>query len=129
MRIRSIASAINHSDLEIRAGRWPVRKAQPFPYIPGLEVVGEVAEIGSSVRRLHAGDRVITMMQGLGGVRAERPGGYADSVRVADAVARLPEDGDPLDMATRSSSAGGSKGGSCWSRTKRPTRCREVMGR
>ena len=34
-RIRSIASAVNYSDLQTRAGRWPARKADPFPYTPG----------------------------------------------------------------------------------------------
>jgi len=100
LRIRSIVSAVNHSDLEIRAGRWPVRKEDPFPYVPGLEVVGDVVEVGSAVHHLRVGDRVITMMQGLGGVRAERPGGYAEYVTVgAAAAARLPAEVDPLDMA------------------------------
>jgi len=49
IRLRGIASAINHSDLEIRAGNWPIRRAEPFPYTPGLEVVGEVVEVGSGV--------------------------------------------------------------------------------
>lgn len=40
LRIRSLASAVNHSDLEIRAGHWAIRRAPRFPYIPGLEVVG-----------------------------------------------------------------------------------------
>jgi NADPH2:quinone reductase len=33
VRIRSIASAVNHTDLEIRAGNWPIKRAYPFPYI------------------------------------------------------------------------------------------------
>src|SRR5260370_28694190 len=100
IRIRTIASAVNHTDLEIRAGNWPVHKPEPFPYVPGVEVVGEVEEIGSAVRTLRRGDRVITMMQGLGGVRAQRPGGYAESVTVAEeAVARLPPEVDPYDVA------------------------------
>jgi NADPH:quinone reductase len=100
IRIRTIASAVNHTDLEIRAGHWPVRKPDPFPYVPGVEVVGEVEEIGSAVRMLNRGNRVITMMQGLGGVRAQRPGGYAEYVTVAaDAVARLPTEVDPFDVA------------------------------
>src|SRR5262249_46766537 len=45
IRIRSIGSAVNHSDLEISAGTWPILTANPFPYTPGLEVVGEVANI------------------------------------------------------------------------------------
>src|SRR2546423_8543214 len=75
IRVRSIASAVNHSDLEIRAGNWPILRPNPFPYTPGLEVVGEVVEIGAAVSEFRIGDRVITMMQGLGGVRPQRPGG------------------------------------------------------
>jgi NADPH:quinone reductase len=99
VRIRAIASAVNHSDLEIRAGNWPVLKREPFPYTPGLETVGQVVETGASVTEVHVGDRVMTMMQGLGGV-AQRPGGYAEYVTVdAGAVAPLSEDANPIDMA------------------------------
>src|SRR5690242_299668 len=101
IRIRSIASAINHSDLEIRAGNWPVLRDPPFLYTPGLEVVGEVIEVGRRVTDFRRGERVITMMQGLGGVRAERPGGYAEQVVVAaSACAPVPHTVDPLDVAT-----------------------------
>jgi NADPH:quinone reductase len=100
VRIRSIASAINHTDLEIRAGNWPVKKPQPFPYVPGVEVVGDIEDVGHAVREFRRGDRVITMMQGLGGVRAERPGGYAEFVTVsASAVAPFPAGIDHFDMA------------------------------
>jgi len=96
IRLRGIASAINHSDLEIRAGNWPIRRAEPFPYTPGLEVVGEVAGVSA----FRVGDRAITMMQGLGGVRALRPGGYAEYVVVgASAAATVAADADPLAMA------------------------------
>src|SRR5260370_35124417 len=44
IRIRSIASAVNHSDPEIRAANWPILRPDPFPYTPGLEVAaGAVA--------------------------------------------------------------------------------------
>jgi NADPH:quinone reductase len=100
IRIRTIAAAINHSDLEIRAGNWPILKSNPFPYTPGLEVVGDVVEVGKSVAEFRVGERVITMMQGLGGVRPQRPGGYAEYVVVcASAVAAVPDDVDPLDIA------------------------------
>src|SRR6266851_3741440 len=100
IRIRSIASAVNHSDLEIRAGNWPILRPDPFPYTPGLEVVGDVVEVGAAVSEVRLADRVITMMQGLGGVRAQRPGGYAAYVVVkASAVAVFAKDIDPLDMA------------------------------
>jgi len=100
VRIRSIAAAVNHTDLEIRAGNWPVKKPQPFPYVPGVEVVGRVDEVGNAVEEFHRGDHVITMMQGLGGVRAERPGGYAAYVTVsAGTVAPFPAGIDDHDMA------------------------------
>ena len=100
IRIRTIASAVNHSDLEIRAGNWPILRPDPFPYTPGLEVVGVVVEVGAAVSEVRVADRVITMMQGLGGVRAQRPGGYAAYVVVkASAVAVFAGDIDPLDMA------------------------------
>jgi NADPH:quinone reductase len=100
VRIKSIASAVNHTDLEIRAGNWLVKKPQPFPYMPGVEVVGEIEEVGNSVQEFRRGDRVITMMQGLGGVRAERPGGYAEYVTVsANTLAAIPSGIDCHEMA------------------------------
>ena len=44
LRIRTLAAAVNHTDLEIRAGAWPIRRADPFPYTPGVEAVGVVHE-------------------------------------------------------------------------------------
>lgn len=100
VRLRTIAAAVNHTDLEIRAGNWPTRKVPPFPYVPGVEVVGTVEDIGTAVSEWKIGQTVITMMQGLGGVRAERDGGYAEFVTVgADALAVVPPSVDPLDMA------------------------------
>ena len=63
-------------------------------------MLGEVVEIGGDVSEFRIGDRIITMMQGLGGVRAQRPGGYAEYVVVqATAAAPIAEDVDPLNMA------------------------------
>src|SRR5581483_9550172 len=100
VRIRALASAVNHSDLEIRAGNWAIRRSPKFPYVPGLEVVGDVVEVGEAVQSVRLDDRVWTMMQGLGGVRAERDGGYAEHVTVAaSAVAPLPKTIDPVAFA------------------------------
>lgn len=100
VRIRALASAVNHSDLEIRAGNWNIRREPRFPYVPGLEVVGEVVEVADDVVSVNVGDRVWTTMQGLGGVRAERDGGYAELVTVAaSVVAPLPNDVDPVAFA------------------------------
>ena len=100
VRLRALASAVNHSDLQIRAGNWPIRRDPKFPYVPGLEVVGDVIEVASGVESVRVGDLVWTMMQGLGGVRAERDGGYAEHVTVAASVlAPLPKDTDPVAFA------------------------------
>lgn len=100
VRIKTTASAINHTDLKIRAGVWPVRKAHPFPYVPGVEVVGVIEELGEAVNEWKVGQSVITMMQGLGGVRAERHGAYSETVVVdADALALIPSHIDSLRMA------------------------------
>jgi NADPH2:quinone reductase len=100
VRVRSLASAVNFSDLHVRSGDWKIHKASPFPYVPGLEVVGEVVEVAPDVTSVRAGDRVWTAMQGLGGVRAERDGGYAELVTVvADVLAPLPPEVDPVTFA------------------------------
>jgi NADPH2:quinone reductase len=100
VRFRILAAAVNHSDLEIRSGNWTIRREPKFPYVPGLEAVGDVIEVGPKVDAIRVGDRVWTMMQGLGGVRAERDGGYAEHATVAaSAVAPLPEGTDPVGFA------------------------------
>lgn len=100
VRLRVLASAVNHSDLEIRAGNWTIRRTPMYPYVPGLEAVGEVVATAPDVSELAVGQRVWTTMQGLGGVRAERDGGYAEHVTVlASVLAPLPDDIDPVAFA------------------------------
>ncbi|MCK6552733.1 zinc-binding dehydrogenase [Myxococcota bacterium] len=100
VRLRTLAAAINHSDLEIRAGNWPILRTPKFPYVPGLEVVGEIVARAPDVTTFPLGQAVWTAMQGLGGVRAERDGGYAEHVTVAaSTLAPLPSDVDPVAFA------------------------------
>lgn len=100
VRIHTMAAAVNRADIEIRRGRWPIEQSEPFPYTPGLEVMGEVVEIAEGVHSVRVGDRVITMMQRLGGIHGERPGGYAEDVTVlASSVAQLPVDVDCYALA------------------------------
>lgn len=74
-----VASAVNRSDVNVRSGRHPILKPNPFPYIPGIETVGTVAAKGAHVE-LPLGAHVITMMQKMGGVHAHRPGAYQTHV-------------------------------------------------
>jgi L-iditol 2-dehydrogenase len=55
--VRSRNVGICHSDFELYEGRYII--PVDYPIIPGHEWSGEVAEVGSGVTTLHAGDRVV----------------------------------------------------------------------
>ena len=65
VRIKVGACAINFPDMLIVAGRHQM--SPPLPFIPGGEVAGTVAEVGSEVAGLACGDRVIAITY-LGGL-------------------------------------------------------------
>jgi NADPH2:quinone reductase len=91
VRIRTAFAAVNRADVEIRRGEWPVMQDDPFPYTPGLEVAGEVESVGGGVQSVQPGEGVITMMQHLGGIWGERPGGYGEFViAAAETLATIP---------------------------------------
>jgi uncharacterized zinc-type alcohol dehydrogenase-like protein len=99
---------ICHSDLHLIANDWGISQ---YPFIPGHEIIGSIAAIGSEVRSLEVGQRVGLgwqsnscgkcewCLQGLENLCAElegtcvhRNGGYADSVRAnARFVIPIPE--------------------------------------
>src|SRR4029079_7809164 len=94
--VRVRAAGVNHLDLDIRAGtsRLPVA----LPHVLGMEVAGEVAEIGRDVSGVSVGDRVAVLYQSRCGacslcaagedslcpeaelLGVHRPGGYAEYV-------------------------------------------------
>jgi NADPH2:quinone reductase len=59
------ASALNRADLLQRQGRYPAPTGAPSN-IPGLEIAGEVAELGAGVTRWREGDRVFGIVGGGG---------------------------------------------------------------
>src|ERR1051325_216800 len=66
--VRVRASSLNRADLLQRQGKYPPPPGFPAE-IPGIEFAGEVAEIGSSVRRWKPGQRVFGLIGG--GAHAE----------------------------------------------------------
>ncbi len=79
VRIKVSACALNHVDIDIRDGvsRFPIT----FPHILGLEVVGEVDQVGDGVDDFTVGERVMPYL--LGGdvfIGVAGPGGLADYV-------------------------------------------------
>jgi tumor protein p53-inducible protein 3 len=79
LRIR--ATALNRADLLQRRGKHPPPKG--VPDILGLEMAGEVVEVGSACEGWAPGDRVCALLPG---------GGYAERVSVPAGLAmRIPE--------------------------------------
>ena len=90
--LRVKAAALNHLDVDLREGvsRFPVQ----LPHTMGIEIVGEVVELGAGAEGCKAGDRVAPFLLGGGdkflGVTA--PGGYAEYVVAkASALMRIPD--------------------------------------
>lgn len=79
VRIRVRACGINFADTLVIAGKYQVKP--PFPFSPGIEIAGDIVEIGADVRGLQAGQRVCAFLRACGG--------YAEEV-VADAAAAIP---------------------------------------
>jgi NADPH2:quinone reductase len=75
------AAGLNFPDVLQIAGKYQFQP--PFPFTPGAEVAGVVAEVGASVVGVKKGDRVMGMT-GIGGM-AER------AVAAADSVNSIPE--------------------------------------
>lgn len=76
------ASALNRADLLQRQGRYPAPPGAPDS-IPGLEIAGEVAELGENVAQWKVGDRVFGIVGG---------GGHAEfALTRANELARVPE--------------------------------------
>ncbi|HRJ63372.1 NAD(P)H-quinone oxidoreductase [Brevundimonas sp. UBA2416] len=78
IRIRVRAAGINRPDILQRLGRYPAPPGASD--IPGLEVAGEVDQVGAGVDRWSFGDRVCALLAG---------GGYAE-LAVVDAGHALP---------------------------------------
>ena len=78
IRIRVRAAGVNRPDILQRLGLYPAPAGAPD--ILGLEVAGEVDQVGAGVTRWHAGDRVCALLGG---------GGYAE-LAVVDARHALP---------------------------------------
>ena len=80
--VRVRASALNRADLMQREGRYPAPSGAPAD-IPGLELAGEVAEVGPGALLWKRGDRVFGIVGG---------GGNAEyAVTHERALARVPD--------------------------------------
>jgi len=85
VRIGVKASGVNFPDILMVEGKYQVKPELPF--IPGLEVAGEVLDCSEGVEHVRPGDRVMAF--------ARRGGGHADEVVLpAGIVTPIPDDMD-----------------------------------
>ena len=64
VRLAVTACGVNYVDGLFVQGRYQIKP--PTPFVPGMEVVGRVVEVGEGVTELAIGDRVLANV-GLGG--------------------------------------------------------------
>jgi NADPH:quinone reductase len=77
--VRIRAANVNPTDIALRAGHHPTAGLDP-PFVPGWDLAGEVAAVGSAVSAFSPGDRVVGMIPfgRIGG----RVGAYAQAAAV-----------------------------------------------
>lgn len=84
VRVEVKASAVNYIDTLIRSGQMPPGAMPQLPFVPGVECVGHVVELGEGVSDLQVGDKVAY----FGKIGAST---YAQYVQApADAVVKIP---------------------------------------
>ncbi|MCA0181433.1 MAG: NADPH:quinone oxidoreductase family protein [Actinobacteria bacterium] len=57
VRVRVLGAAVNYPDVMMARGQYQVQP--PYPYTPGVELCGEVLEVGADVTRFAVGDRLV----------------------------------------------------------------------
>jgi len=90
------AAAVIFGDVMVRSGAYPWK----FPYVPGIEVGGQVVAVGPDADPALNGRWVVATTPGM-------TGGYAQFARVEAASVHLVPEGLPLDEAVAVFQAGG----------------------
>ena len=79
--VRVRAAGVNYADIVVIAGRYQM-KIEP-PFVPGMEIAGEIASLGPGVQEWQVGDRVAGLIDG---------GGYAEYVATStERLFRMPQ--------------------------------------
>ena len=89
--VRVAVAGVNFADTMLRRDAYflPAR----FPLLPGVEIAGHVAAVGSGVAGWKVGDRVA-------GIRLDNGGGYAEFATLSSALSAPVPDGLSFDRAT-----------------------------
>ncbi len=84
VRIAVQACGVNFADTLIIKGEY--QEKPPFPFAPGMEVSGTVAEVAPGVEGFREGDRVLAMLEAGGGYAEEAVARASDVTRIPDAM-------------------------------------------
>ena len=98
VRIRVGAAGINFADILMVSGQYQVKPA--FPFSPGLECAGTVTEVGSDVRELAVGDRVLAVTRFGGSYVEELVVSAATVVSIPDGMDDATAAGFPVAYGT-----------------------------
>src|SRR3954469_11016925 len=97
VRLRVAAATVNPTDTHLRSGAYADRDPvkQP-PWVPGMDVAGDVAEVGEGVTHLAPGDPAMAIV-----VPSGAHGGYRENlVLPGDSVVRAPAGADAVAAST-----------------------------
>ncbi|KAH7836975.1 hypothetical protein Vadar_008062 [Vaccinium darrowii] len=72
------AASLNPVDWKIQKGQLRPLFPRSFPFIPVIDVAGEVVEVGSGVKNFKAGDKVVAMLSNFGLLFDKWGGGLAE---------------------------------------------------
>ncbi|MEH2136999.1 MAG: zinc-binding dehydrogenase [Nostoc sp.] len=90
------AATVNHTDIFHRSGRFFIQKS--LPHILGMDVAGEIVELGAGVRDWQIGDRIVATFEALG---RERNGAYAEYTTLpTNQLHRIPDGLSYIDAAS-----------------------------
>lgn len=98
VRILVHAATVNPTDMSVRNGsRAEMQKADPFPYVPGMDIAGVIDEVGPGASNtLHIGDPVMAMVIPKGS-----HGGYREQIVLnSRSVVRAPAGKTLVEAAT-----------------------------
>lgn len=88
VKIKVAAIGVNRADLYFTRGEYKMPAGAPD--FPGMEISGEVVELGADARKFKVGDKVCALLAG---------GGYAETVVVVEALVMEAPQGIPLEHA------------------------------
>ena len=92
VRVEVHAAGVNFPDVLIVQGKYQYKP--PFPFSPGSEVSGIISEVGSNVKSLHIGDRIMAVTG---------HGAFAEEICISEnKVTKIPEEMDFITAASMS---------------------------